>query len=114
MRLILTTALSLAMLALPVSAQFTGPSVQGQAATVADALDGRLGRYVQVTGNIVAHLRGDYFTFADATGQIRVEIARNVWQGREIGPDATVRLLGEVDRGRAGRYLWVKALEVVQ
>ena len=110
MKLILATALSLAMLALPVSAQFTGPSVEGQAATVADAL----GRYVQVTGNIVAHLRGDYFTFADATGQIRVEIARNVWQGREIGPEATVRLLGEVDRGRAGRYLWVKALEVVQ
>lgn len=29
-------------------------------------------------------------------------------------PDTKVRLLSEVDQGVAGRYLWVKSLEVVK
>lgn len=101
-------------LAVPAGAQFVGPSVQGQASTVAQAKEARLGSYVVVTGNIVGHQRGDYFTFRDDTGDIRVEIAGNAWRGREVTPATTVRLLAEVDRGWAGRYLWVKSLEIVK
>jgi uncharacterized protein YdeI (BOF family) len=32
---------------------------------------------------------------------------------RKVGPDDKVRLVGELDQGRAGRYLWIKSLEVL-
>lgn len=102
------------MLATSAMAQFTGPGVAGQTQTVAQVRDARLGSYVTLTGNIVNHQREDYFTFRDASGEIRVEIGRNVWQGRKVGPENTVRILGEVDRGPAGRYVWVKSLDIVK
>lgn len=101
------------LLASPAVAQFTGPSVAGRTVTVEQARNARLGSYVTVTGNVVAHQRGSFYTFRDATGEIRVEIEGSVWQGRAVGPTTKVRLLGEVDQGFAGRYLWVKSLEVV-
>lgn len=95
-------------------AQFTGPTVQGQASTVAQAQKARVDSYVTVTGNIVSHLREDYYTFRDSTGEIRVEIEPEVWRNREVGPNTTVRLLAEVDRNAAGTlYLWVQSLEIV-
>ena len=51
--------------------------------------------------------------FKDATGEMRVEIEPEAWQGRKVGPDAKVRLHGEVGTGVAGRYMWVKTLDVV-
>lgn len=95
-------------------AQFTGPSAPGRAGTVEQVRSVRIGSYVTVTGYIVAHQRKDYFTFRDKTGEIRVEIEPSVWQGRPVSPDTAVRLLGEVDTGPAGRYLWVKSLDLVK
>jgi len=94
-------------------AQFSGPSPAGRTLSVQQAREARVGSYVTVTGHIVNHLREDYYTFRDATGEIRVEIASGVWQNRKVEPETKVRLLAEVDRGPAGRYLWVKSLEVV-
>lgn len=94
-------------------AQFSGPSATGRTLTVQQAREARVGSYVTVTGNIVNHLRADYYTFRDASGEIRVEIASGVFQGRKIEPATKVRLLAEVDTSPAGRYLWVKTLEVV-
>jgi len=96
------------------TAQFTGPGATGQATTAAQVRGARLGSYVIVTGNIVAHQRQNYFTFRDGSGEIRVEIENPVWQNRPIAPETKVRLLGEVDQGIAGRYLWIKSLEVVK
>jgi uncharacterized protein (TIGR00156 family) len=101
------------LLAATAMAQFTGPSASGRPATVAEARDARLGSYVTLTGHIVNHQRSDYFTFRDDSGEIRVEIEPGVFGGRKVGPDTRVRLLGEVDRGIAGRYIWVKSLEVL-
>ncbi len=96
-------------------AQFTGPSATGQVSTVEQARSAPMGTYVTVTGNIVAHLREDYYTFRDATGEIRVEIGSSVWQNRNIEPDTEVRLLAEVDRNIfVITYLWVKSLEIVE
>jgi len=41
-----------------------------------------LGTYVVLTGNIVNHLRSDYFTSRDDTGEVRVEIEPGIWNGR--------------------------------
>jgi len=102
-----------ASLAAAAMAQFTGPSVAGRPSTVAETRDARLGSYVTLTGNIVNHQRGDYFTFRDDTGEIRVEIESRLWQGRQVAPQDRVRLMGEVDRGFGGRYVWVKTLDVL-
>ena len=98
----------------PASAQFTGPSVTGSAVSVADLRTSLPGRYVSVSGQIVAHQRGNYYTFRDASGEIRVEIEPAVWRGRPVGPDTRVRLLAEVDVGLSGRYLWVKTLGLIE
>jgi uncharacterized protein (TIGR00156 family) len=94
-------------------AQFTGPGTTGREITVTQVAEARLGSYVTVTGNIVAHQRQDYFTFRDGTGEIRVEIDSSVWQNRKIDPETKVRLLAEIGSGPAGQYLWVKSLQVV-
>jgi uncharacterized protein (TIGR00156 family) len=115
MRGFLIFALVLSLLPLNAVAQFTGPSATGLKSTVEQALNARVGTYVTITGNIVNHLREDYYTFRDNTGDIRVEIQSQVWRNRDVGPDTTVRILAEVDRTWTGtRYLWVKTLEIVE
>jgi len=65
-------------------------------------------------GNIVSHQRSDYFLFRDATGDIRVEISSPVFAGRAVTPETRVRcLVGEVDVGLAGRYVWIQSLEIL-
>jgi uncharacterized protein (TIGR00156 family) len=93
-------------------AQFTGPSTAGRPSTVAETRDMRIGSYVTLTGNVINHLRGDYFTFQDATGEIRAEIHPSVWNGRKVGPTDKVQILGEIESGSGGRYIWVKTLTV--
>lgn len=110
----LAAAFAALAMTLPAMAQFTGPSVTGNAVSVAELRTALPGRYVSVSGHIVAHQRGDYYTFRDASGDIRVEIDPAVWQGRPVGPEARVRLLAEVDVGLTGRYLWVKTLELIE
>ena len=80
-------------------AQFSGPSPAGRTATVQQARDARIGSYVTVTGQIANHQRADYYTFRDASGEIRVEIGSAVWQNRNFEPATKVRLLAEVDNG---------------
>lgn len=107
--------LALLLLALPIAAnaQFTGPGATGNPATVANIAAARIGSYVTVTGRIVEHQRQDYFTFRDGSGEIRVEIEADVWRNRPVTPETKVRLLAEIDQGPAGRYLWVKSLEIL-
>jgi uncharacterized protein (TIGR00156 family) len=107
------TLLAACLLASNAIAQFSGPSAPGRSVSVQQARDARLGSYVTVTGNIVNHMREEYYTFRDASGEIRVEIASGVWQNRKVEPGTKVRLLAEVDSGFAGRYLYVKSLEVL-
>jgi uncharacterized protein (TIGR00156 family) len=94
-------------------AQFTGPGTAAPATTVAQLRQALLGRYFTVEGKVVAHQRQNYYTFSDGSGEIRVEIDPALWQNRKVGPDEKVRLVGELDQGTAGRYLWVKSLEVL-
>jgi uncharacterized protein (TIGR00156 family) len=94
------------------TAQFTGPGAAAPVATVASLKNARLGSYHTVSGNIVAHQRANYFTFKDASGEIRVEIESAIFNNRPVSPETKVRLVGELDQGTAGRYLWIKSLEI--
>jgi uncharacterized protein YdeI (BOF family) len=46
-------------------------------------------------------------------GDIRVEISSPVFAGRAVTPETRVRLVGEVDVGLAGRYVWIQSLEIL-
>jgi uncharacterized protein (TIGR00156 family) len=110
----LSLIFAFALLASPAAAQFVGPEAAGEVRTVAEVQEHtRLGRYVTMDGHIIDHLRGDHYTFRDDTGEIRVEIETELWRGREVTPETPVRLVGEVDRSVAGRYVWVKTLDVL-
>jgi uncharacterized protein (TIGR00156 family) len=102
-----------AVVATPAFAQFTGPDAQGAPSTVADARNARIGTYVTLEGNIIARQREDYYTFSDGTGEIRVEISQGTFAGQPVGPETRVRIVGEVDTGIAGRYVWVSSLQVI-
>ena len=98
----------------PVSAQFMGPEVSGASATVAEATRSRPGTYLTMTGNIVSHLREDYFLFRDQTGEMRVEIDNRVFRNQPVTPQDRVRIHGEIDRNSRGIYMWVKTLDIVR
>jgi len=101
------------LLSTQASAQFTGPDARGQDMTAAAAQGARPGTYVTLSGNIVSHLRADYYLFRDGSGELRVEIDDGLWRGREVSPETTVRLLGEIDRSGAGvTYVWIKQLDI--
>lgn len=114
MRKLILMATICAIFSMDAMAQFSGPTAVGQQSTVKQASQVRLGTYVTLTGSIVEHLRGEYFSFSDATGTIRVEIPGDVWHGVSVSPTNTVRLVGEVDRSRVGRYVFIKSLELVK
>jgi uncharacterized protein (TIGR00156 family) len=113
MKLKLLSLVLSGLLATTASAQFTGPGVASPDSTVAKMQTARLGSYVSLSGHIVAHQREDYFTFRDSTGETRVEIDAPFWKGRPVGPETKVRLVGEVGQAAAGRYLYVKSLEIL-
>ena len=95
--------------------QFVGGTPRGSVMSVKAARAAEIDTYVVVTGSIVAHLREDYYTFRDATGDIRVEISDRVWSGRPVTPENKVSLVAEVDRNSSGLvYLWVQSLEIIK
>lgn len=109
----LLAVLVLGMAATGAMAQFTGPGASTAPLTVAAVKDARLGSDITLVGNIIERQRDDYYTFRDATGDIRVEIERRVWRGREVGPEQKVRITGEIDRGWRGRYIEVETLDLI-
>jgi uncharacterized protein (TIGR00156 family) len=92
-------------------AQGSGGSGGG---TVMYAKSARDDSMVTLTGNIVARLSDDDFTFRDSTGEIRVEIDDEVWRGQKVKPDTMVRISGEVDRDLMKTKVDVHTLEIVK
>lgn len=116
MKIKLNTLFLFLFLLFPVmaTAQFSGPVIDRAELTVEQAMEARIGTYANITGNIINRLHEEYYTFRDSTGEIRVEIAENVWQNQQVSPEDEVRLFVEVDSNAFGRrYLWVESLEVL-
>mgnify|MGYP000861746215 CR=1 FL=1 len=114
----ISVAVGLASLSVPVSAQFVGPgSGSGRNATVttvAEVADARIGARAVLEGHIVEHQRSDYYTFKDGTGSITAEIEPIFFRRQQVTPETRVRLHGEVDRSFSDRrYIEVRRLEVL-
>lgn len=94
-------------------ADSNGSTESGQQTTVAAASEMRVGSYVTLVGKITGHQSEDYYTFADNTGQMRVQIPSEAMQGQQIDQSQQVQLMGEIDSGPQGRYLWVKSMRAM-
>ena len=109
---IIVAAAALFLASAPALAQFKGPGAP-EVTTVAEAKQAPDDSNVVLTGRITAKVRGDNYTFNDSTGEIEVDIDDKLWQGREVTPDTTIRITGEVDRESWGVEIDVDSLEIV-
>ena len=76
---------------------FTGPSVE--VITVEQAKDLKDDTFVILRGNIKQNIGDDIYVFTDNTGSVNIEIDEDEWNGLEVGPEDTVEIRGEVDKG---------------
>jgi uncharacterized protein (TIGR00156 family) len=83
---------------------FTGPGAgtstrQVQTVTVSQAKSLPDDSLVTLTGTIVQALRGEKYTFRDSTGDITIEIDRDLWSllGISVGVNDRVEIRGYVD-----------------
>ena len=82
---------------------FSSVNVYGQVVTVNEAKNLPHDSWVALTGNIINSLAGGKnYTFRDSSGEIVVEIDRNIWRGLSVGVSDTVEIFGElrVNRGQ--------------
>lgn len=94
---------------------FQGPGGQAGVTTVAQAKSARDDTPVVLTGHIVSRAGGDHehYLFRDSTGEIVVDIDDELFLGRTVTPETTVRLYGEVDKELMERTkIDVKSLEI--
>ena len=75
---------------------FVGPS--GIVSTVEQAKTMRDDSKVTLRGNIVQHLGGEKYLFADKSGNVTVEIEHDEWGGQTVAPADKVEIQGEVDK----------------
>lgn len=94
---------------------YTGPS-NVPLMTVKQLLDtGRDDQHARLQGQIVSHDGGEHYTFADATGRIRVEIDdKDFPAGQSVSAEQRVELLGEFDKGLRKTEFEVDRLTVLR
>lgn len=81
---------------------FIDGKYSGPISTVQQALQARDDTPVTLTGHIVSRAGNDddEFIFRDGTGDIRIEVEDNAWNGQNVSPTDKVTIQGEVDRNR--------------
>ena len=109
MRILIASALTF-VLAAPAFAAFEGPAATAQpggfkgpgtaavADTVAKALEARDESPVVLEGRIVSAAKEhEEYVFQDKTGKIVIELDDDLFHGRTVTPENTIRIWGEVD-----------------
>lgn len=94
--------------------QVFGANLPATVITVKQALDARDDSYVTVEGKILSQVDDDEYLFADASGQIRVEIDHHIWRGQNVTKTDTLRLYGEIDKEWNKTELKVRELSIIK
>ena len=76
----------------------SGSSSAQNVSTVAQAKKAYDDTYVSLSGYIVNKVGDEKYTFKDSTGQIRVEIDDDIWNGLQASPKTKVKIYGQVDK----------------
>lgn len=97
--LAITSALLIMTATNSVHAHYAGPTTQPTLKTVASVLkDGVDDQRVLLTGRLVKQISADKYLFADATGEIRVEIDDELFIGKRVDDKVRVELIGDVEK----------------
>ncbi len=98
---------------------YTGPGSSparnaGELVTAAELKDLRDDARVTLQGTIVNQLSREKFTFRDASGEVVVEIDREVWRrlSENIGENDRVEIYGEVDKERLGTRIEIEVKSI--
>lgn len=97
----------------PAQAQFAGTPSAAEA-TVAEAMTARVGSYVSLTGSLKKEIGRAQYLFRDGSGDIRVRIEREFWQGRKVTGDTVLQLRGRVETDVRGRFVDVYYFRIVE
>jgi uncharacterized protein (TIGR00156 family) len=80
-------------------AQYVGPSATPTYKTVAEVLKNPVDDApVVLTGHIVKKLSKDKYTFADATGEIRIDVDQKHFPATPVSEKTRVQIRGEVEK----------------
>ncbi len=90
---------------------FTGPGSTPNLVTVVEAGKLRDDTRVLLQGSIIRALGDEMYIFKDATGEIMVEIDREVWRGLSVSETDTVEIRGEVEQEWARTEIDVKSIK---
>lgn len=83
----------------PAMAQYTGPSDQKTASSVAEILKKPVDdQKVVLTGVIVRKVSNEKYIFSDGTAEIRVEIDDKIFPPQKIDQNTRVEIHGEVEK----------------
>ncbi|KJF93873.1 YgiW/YdeI family stress tolerance OB fold protein [Photobacterium angustum] len=97
----------------PAQGGFTGPSVTPVITTVIKAKDAQDDAVVELTGYITSSLGDEEYIFKDGTGEIKVEIDNNDWNGVNATPSTKLKIRGDVDKDWSERAIDVKNVILV-
>ncbi len=88
-----------AAVAAPALAQYVGPGAQPAVTSLKAVLDRPVDdQLVVLRGTLVKQVSSDKYIFSDGAQEIRVEIDRDVFPARQIGPTTRVEIVGEVEK----------------
>lgn len=116
-KLVLLSALSVVLTAGAVSAQYVERGGFKDPATIVNTVSElkhmRDDSYVVLEGKIEKRLGKEEYLFADSTGTITVEIDDDEWRGVSVGPQDTVEIIGELDKGIIADEIDVKQIRLL-
>lgn len=87
------------VLAVPVSAQYVGPSAMGEASVSAILQNPVDDQDVQLQGHLLRQISNDKYVFSDGTGEIVAEIKAKRLPNEPINEKTLIQIAGEVDTG---------------
>lgn len=82
--------------------------------TVAQAEKMKDDSRVILRGQIEKRIKGDNYLFRDSTGSIKIDIDDDKWNGVSVGPNDTIEITGEVDKGWSETEIDVKRVVKIE
>ena len=71
-------------------------------------------KHMVLEGKIEKRLGKEEYLFSDASGSITVEIDDDEWRGVEVGPQDSVEIIGELDKGIFSDEIDVKQVRLLK
>lgn len=82
--------------------------------TVAEVKQMNDDSYVVLQGKIEKRIKNEHYLFSDSTSSIEIEIDNDDWHGLEVGPQDTVEIRGELDKGLFSEDIDVKSISLIK